>query len=59
MLLDDEIDSSAPICAFGPCTCLVDDTDRFCGATCRMGIGERKEPCKCGHAMCTATVGKG
>jgi hypothetical protein len=44
-------------CAFGPCSCTVDDRDPFCGPTCRMGIGTKKEPCKCGHGECSATEG--
>ncbi len=45
------------ICAFGPCTCPVDGTDDYCGPSCRLGIGDAKEPCKCGHAECSASVG--
>jgi hypothetical protein len=44
-------------CAFGPCTCPIWGTDEHCGPTCRLGIGEVAEPCKCGHAECSATVG--
>jgi hypothetical protein len=47
------------ICAFDPCTCPVDDRDDYCGPTCRLGIGARNEPCKCGHAQCTVTIGDG
>lgn len=46
-------------CGFEPCTCEVDPRDEFCGPTCRFGLGDRKEPCKCGHGECTATSGKG
>jgi len=59
MLLDEDRDAGTLVCAFGPCTCLIDDKDRFCGPSCRMKLGEKKEPCKCGHAECTSTVGKG
>jgi hypothetical protein len=46
-------------CSFVPCTCVVEATGEFCGPTCRMGIGDSGEPCKCGHAECTATSGSG
>jgi hypothetical protein len=46
------------ICAHGPCTCPVEKTYEFCGPTCRMGIGEPGEPCKCGHGQCSATTGE-
>lgn len=46
-------------CAFEPCSCSVDGTDPYCAPTCRLGIGERREPCKCGHADCEATEGNG
>lgn len=46
-------------CEFGPCTCEVEDGLDHCGPSCRMGIGGGGESCKCGHADCTATVGKG
>jgi hypothetical protein len=59
MLPDEDRASSTHICAFGPCTCTIDDTDRFCGPSCRMGLGDKNEPCKCGHAGCTSTVGEG
>jgi len=46
-------------CGFEPCTCPVDETDPYCGPTCRLGIGERAEPCKCGHADCHVSIGEG
>lgn len=46
-------------CAFEPCTCSVDGADAYCAPTCRLGIGEQAEPCKCGHADCSATDGNG
>jgi hypothetical protein len=46
-------------CEFEPCTCANDDFDDYCSPTCRLGIGEAVEPCKCGHADCTATEGRG
>lgn len=46
-------------CAFGPCTCTVEEGVEFCGPTCRFGIGDDAEPCKCGHAGCRATRGDG
>jgi hypothetical protein len=46
------------VCAFAPCTCPVDDKVDHCGPTCRLGIGERAEPCKCGHAQCQASIGE-
>jgi hypothetical protein len=46
-------------CAFGPCTCTVAAPGDFCAPTCRMGISEVGEPCKCGHAECNATTGSG
>lgn len=46
------------ICAFGPCTCPVDEKVNHCGPTCRLGIGERAEPCKCGHADCKVSIGE-
>jgi hypothetical protein len=46
-------------CAFGPCTCTVDEKDPYCAPSCRMGISDRGEACKCGHADCSATTGKG
>lgn len=42
-------------CSFDPCTC--NPSEDFCSPTCRQGIGEPGEPCKCGHAECTATTG--
>lgn len=45
------------ICQFEPCTCPLKD-DTHCGPTCRLGIGEKAEPCKCGHAECEATIGE-
>ncbi len=45
-------------CAFDPCTCTVDGTDAHCAPSCRMGLGEKGEPCKCGHDACSATVGE-
>jgi hypothetical protein len=45
------------ICQFEPCTCPIDG-DTHCGPTCRLGIGERSEPCKCGHTECAATIGE-
>ena len=50
-------DENMRLCAFGPCTCPVDDRDDYCGPTCRLGIGERAEPCKCGHAGCKVSIG--
>ncbi len=44
-------------CAFDPCTCTV-DVDEHCGPSCRMGLGEDHEPCKCGHDQCSATDGE-
>lgn len=46
-------------CGHGPCTCPVGEDDDYCGPTCRLGIGVAAEPCKCGHADCTATEGDG
>lgn len=46
-------------CSFGPCTCPVDEAGNYCGPSCRLGIGERVEPCKCGHSRCSATTGDG
>ena len=46
-------------CAFGPCTCMVLPVDEYCTPTCRFGLGDTREPCKCGHGECTATSGKG
>ncbi len=46
-------------CSFAPCTCSVASEGDFCGPTCRMGIGEVGEPCKCGHAECLRTMGDG
>lgn len=48
-----------PHCAYAPCTCSVESEGDYCGPTCRMGIGETGEPCKCGHGECTATTGDG
>jgi hypothetical protein len=56
---EDTGDTPQKICAFEPCTCPVDKTIDYCGPTCRLGIGERKEPCKCGHAQCKVTIGDG
>ena len=47
------------ICAFAPCTCAVDADGDLCAPTCRMGLGDAAEPCKCGHAECRATQGRG
>ncbi|MGA9598031.1 MAG: hypothetical protein WBV06_17900 [Acidimicrobiia bacterium] len=52
-------DSPIKICAFEPCTCPVDEKVNHCGPTCRLGIGERAEPCKCGHAGCKVSIGEG
>jgi len=46
-------------CAYVPCTCSVEAVGDYCGPTCRMGIGEAGEACKCGHADCTSTSGSG
>lgn len=45
-------------CAFDPCTCTVENGLGHCAPTCRLGIGERSEPCKCGHADCKASKGR-
>lgn len=50
---------SAAVCDFGPCTCVVEADGGHCAPTCRLGIGESGEPCKCGHAECKATNGSG
>ena len=44
-------------CGHNACTCEVDRALAFCGPTCRMGIGDTGEPCKCGHAECSETTG--
>jgi hypothetical protein len=45
------------ICQFGLCTCPIEH-DTHCGPTCRLGIDEKSEPCKCGHAGGGATIGE-
>lgn len=44
-------------CAFGPCTYAVASSGDLCGPTCRLGVGETVEPCKCGHVACSAATG--
>lgn len=44
-------------CGFEACTCPAEG-DTHCGPSCRLGIGTRAEPCKCGHNACTATEGE-
>ena len=44
-------------CTHGSCTCETVADDGYCAPTCRLGIGEPGEPCKCGHADCSATTG--
>ncbi len=46
-------------CGHEPCTCEVARQGDHCGPTCRLGIGTGDEPCKCGHAGCSATEGEG
>lgn len=45
------------VCAYEPCTCEIDVRVEHCGPTCRQGIGDVDEACKCGHAPCTASDG--
>lgn len=44
-------------CAHNPCTCAVGKDGDHCGPTCRTGIGDPGEQCKCGHADCAASTG--
>jgi hypothetical protein len=45
-------------CSFGACICTV-ERDDYCGPTCRFGISDENEACKCGHAECSVTEGRG
>lgn len=50
-------EATAGVCQFEACTCVIED-DTHCGPSCRLGIGEKAEPCKCGHGPCSATIGE-
>ena len=44
-------------CAHEACTCEIEPRLEHCGPTCRQGIGDVGEACKCGHATCAASEG--
>ena len=52
-------EAATHVCAFEPCGCPVERAAEFCAPTCTMKIGDKAEPCKCGHAECKATQGRG
>ncbi len=47
-------------CAHPPCTCPIDESLRYCGPSCRMGIEDPDgNQCYCGHALCANSEGQG
>ena len=54
----DDTRTEPKTCDFEPCGCELGGNLDYCAPTCRLGVGDKAEPCKCGHAGCEATVGE-